>query len=76
MLVQINLLQQRSAELARIELMLVFPEEFAPVDDPPVPKMEQIYRDQRRFRVVSEDIGVFALGRRPSFVSPPLPEPL
>ena len=64
LLVQINLLQQRGEELRLVEFLLVFPEEFAPVDNLAVAQVEEVQRHQRRLGVAAEDVDVVALGRR------------
>ena len=62
-IVQIDLLQQRSEKLRRLELRLIFPEELPPVDDAAAAQVKQIHRDQRRLGVISKDVGIVAFRR-------------
>ena len=63
-LFQVELLQQRAEEDGLVELQLVFPVELAPVDDSPVPQVEEVDGDQRRLGIAGQDIGVIAAGCR------------
>ncbi len=49
-------------KLRLVELLLVFPEELAAIDDLAVAQVEQVERHQRRLGIHREDIDVVALG--------------
>ena len=61
LLVQIHLLHQRREELGFIVLLLVFPEELAPVHDLAVAQMKEIDSHERGLRMRGENIDVVAL---------------
>ncbi len=45
-----------------IEVFEILPVEFAAIDNAPAAQVEQVGSDQRRLRVIGEDVGVVALG--------------
>ena len=63
LLIEVDLQEQRGEEFGRIEFVLVFPEEIAPVHNHPIAQVEKIHGNERRLGVVAEDIGIVARGR-------------
>ena len=58
---QIKLLQQRRNEFVGIEILQVFPVKFTAIDHAATTQVKQICGNQRRLRIVSQNIGVIAL---------------
>ena len=58
---EIKLLEERRNKLLRVELLEVFPIEFAAIDDAASAEMEKIGGNQRRLGVIGENVGVVAL---------------